>query len=202
MIARRALPRARASLAPRRARGRCATASMSFCDDDLLGMKSWELAEGEMLRRAAQQTADKAQLPLEQIQLFITGDLNNQIIASGFAARALAVPFLGQYGACSTFIQSLVLGCALVSGGMADNALCAASSHFCTAERQFRFPLEMGNQRPPQASWTATACGLRTGYARHDGRRALCDPRHRRARGRSWHQGRQPHGRGHGAGGI
>ncbi len=128
-------------------------------EDDLLGMKSWELAEGEMLRRAALLTAEKARLPLEQAQLFITGDLNNQIIASGFAARALSVPFLGQYGACSTFIQSLVLGCALVSGGMAENALCAASSHFCTAERQFRFPLEMGNQRPPQASWTATACG-------------------------------------------
>ena len=151
---------ARTSIAgPKEGKGPLRDSFDVVLDDDLLSMKSWELAEGEMLRLAAQQTADKAQLPLEQVQLFITGDLNNQIIASGFAARALAVPFLGQYGACSTFIQSLVLGCALVSGGMADNALCAASSHFCTAERQFRFPLEMGNQRPPQASWTATACG-------------------------------------------
>ena len=155
---------ARTSIAgPKEGKGPLRDSFDVVLDDDLLGMKSWELAEGEMLRRAAQQTADKAQLPLEQIQLFITGDLNNQIIASGFAARALAVPFLGQYGACSTFIQSLVLGCALVSGGMADNALCAASSHFCTAERQFRFPLEMGNQRPrrPQPAAAHWLCPAR-----------------------------------------
>ena len=87
------------------------------------------------------------------------GDLNNQIIASSFAARSLGVPFIGLYGACSTFVQALVIGSALISGGYLDNAVCAASSHYCTAERQFRFPLELGSQRPPQASWTATACG-------------------------------------------
>lgn len=128
-------------------------------DDDLLGMKSWELAEGEMVRRAVERTAQAANLPLDQLQVMISGDLNNQIIASSFAARALGVPFFGQYGACSTFVQSLVLGGALISGGFVQNAMCCASSHFCTAERQFRFPLEMGTQRPPQASWTATACG-------------------------------------------
>lgn len=128
-------------------------------DDDLLGMKSWELAEGEMVRRAVERTLNEAKLSRDQVRLMISGDLNNQIIASSFAARALGIPFLGQYGACSTFVQSLVLGSALISGGFADNAVCCASSHFCTAERQFRFPLELGNQRPPQASWTATACG-------------------------------------------
>ena len=128
-------------------------------EDDLLGMKSWELAEGEMVRQAVEMTAQKANLPLDQVQLMISGDLNNQIIASSFAARALGVPFFGQYGACSTFVQSLVLGAALICGGFVENAVCCASSHFCTAERQFRFPLEMGTQRPPQASWTATACG-------------------------------------------
>ena len=128
-------------------------------DDDLLGMETWELAEGEMVRRAAMETLQKAGLTPEQAQLMISGDLNNQIIASSFAARALGLPFLGQYGACSTFVQSILLGGALICGGFADNALCGASSHFCTAERQFRFPLELGNQRPPQASWTATACG-------------------------------------------
>jgi len=66
---------------------------------------------------------------------------------------------MGQYGACTTFVQALLLGSAFISGGFAENAVCCASSHFCTAERQFRFPLELGNQRPPQASWTATACG-------------------------------------------
>lgn len=136
-------------------------------EDDLLGMKSWELAEGEMVRQAVEMTAQRANLPLDQVQLMISGDLNNQIIASSFAARALGVPFFGQYGACSTFVQSLVLGAALICGGFVENAVCCASSHFCTAERQFRFPLEMGTQRPPQASWTATACGcalLRQGY--------------------------------------
>jgi len=122
-------------------------------------MKSWELAEGEMVRRAVDETLKKARLKPEDLQVMISGDLNNQIIASSFAARALGMPFLGQYGACSTFVQALVLGSALICGGFAENAACCASSHFCTAERQFRFPLELGNQRPPQASWTATACG-------------------------------------------
>ena len=128
-------------------------------EDDLLGMKTWELAEGEMVRRAVEQTAQKSGRSPEEIQLMIAGDLNNQIIASSFAARETKIPFMGQYGACTTFVQALLLGSALISGGFAENAVCCASSHFCTAERQFRFPLELGNQRPPQASWTATACG-------------------------------------------
>jgi stage V sporulation protein AD len=89
----------------------------------------------------------------------LAGDLQDQITASGFAARALGIPFFGLYGACSTFIESLVLGGALVDAGLADRAICAASSHFCAAERQYRFPLELGNQRPPSAQWTATAAG-------------------------------------------
>ena len=128
-------------------------------DDDLLGQKSWELAESEMVRRCAQGALDAANLSPGAIQAMLGGDLNNQIIATSFAARTLGVPFLGLYGACSTFVQALALGSALVSAGSLDSALCAASSHFCTAERQFRFPLELGTQRPPQASWTATACG-------------------------------------------
>ena len=151
---------ARTSIAgPKEGKGPLADEFDIILEDDLLGMKSWELAEGEMVRRAVETTLQKAQLPREELQLLISGDLNNQIIASSFAARALGVPFFGQYGACSTFVQSLVLGSALICGGFAQNAACCASSHFCTAERQFRFPLELGNQRPPQAAWTATACG-------------------------------------------
>lgn len=151
---------ARASIVgPKEGKGPLADQFDIILEDDLLGMKTWELAEGEMVRRAIEKTLQSAALPLDQVHLMIAGDLNNQIIASSFAARALGLPFLGQYGACSTFVQSLVLGSALICGGFADNAVCCASSHFCTAERQFRFPLEMGNQRPPQASWTATACG-------------------------------------------
>ena len=144
---------------PKEAKGPLAEYFDILFDDDLLGMKSWELAEGEMVRRAAERTIAEAGIQPEQVEAMICGDLNNQIIASSFAARSLGIPFMGQYGACTTFIQSLILGGALIDGGHLNNALCCASSHFCTAERQFRFPLEMGNQRPPQASWTATACG-------------------------------------------
>ncbi len=144
---------------PKEGKGPLADEFDIILEDDLLGMKSWELAEGEMQRRALETALQRAQLSADQIQILISGDLNNQIIASSFAARALGIPFFGQYGACSTFVQALVLGGALIDAGFVENALCCASSHFCTAERQFRFPLEMGNQRPPQASWTATACG-------------------------------------------
>ena len=144
---------------PKEAKGPLAEYFDILLEDDLLGMKSWELAEGEMVRRAAEYTLKQAQMTADHAQVFISGDLNNQIIASSFAARSLQIPFLGQYGACSTFVQSMLLGSALIDGGFTENALCCASSHFCTAERQFRFPLELGNQRPPQASWTATACG-------------------------------------------
>ena len=128
-------------------------------EDDLLGQKSWELAESEMVRRAVVQTLQSASIRPDAVQAMLGGDLNDQIIASSFAARTLGIPFLGLYGACSTFVQSTLLGSALISGGYLDNAVCVASSHFCTAERQFRFPVEMGNQRPPQASWTTKACG-------------------------------------------
>jgi len=128
-------------------------------EDDLLGQRSWELAEMEMVRRCAKEAVSRSRLPEEAVQAMLGGDLNNQIIASSFAARSLGMPFIGLYGACSTFVQALVVGSALISGGFLENALCTASSHFCTAERQFRFPLELGTQRPPQASRTATACG-------------------------------------------
>jgi len=131
----------------------------ALLDDDLLGQKSWELAESEMVRRCCRDALDAAGLSAGALEALLGGDLNNQIIATSFAARRLGAPFVGLYGACSTFVEALALGSALVSGGYLNNALCCASSHFCTAERQFRFPLELGTQRPPQASWTATACG-------------------------------------------
>ena len=127
--------------------------------DDLLGQKTWELAEMEMVRRCALRALEDGGLRADAAQAMLGGDLNNQIIATSFAARTLGIPFLGLYGACSTFTQSLALGAALISAGFLGNAVCVASSHFCTAERQFRYPLELGTQRPPQASRTATACG-------------------------------------------
>lgn len=144
---------------PKEGKGPLAKWFDEVLEDDLLGQKSWELAEMEMVQRCVQAALNGARMTDEQAQAMLGGDLNNQIIASSFAARALGVPFIGLYGACSTFVQALVIASALISGGFLENAVCAASSHFCTAERQFRFPLELGTQRPPQASWTATACG-------------------------------------------
>ncbi len=128
-------------------------------EDDLLGEKSWELAESKMFEQCIRLTLTKANLQPEQLHLLIGGDLLNQIIAASFAARQLAVPFIGLYGACSTMAESLCMGSMLIDGGMADTAICAASSHFCTAERQYRAPLELGNQRPPTAQWTVTGTG-------------------------------------------
>ncbi len=127
--------------------------------DDLLGMPSWEQAESEMIRRAILMCIEKGGMDMRQVGVVLSGDLLNQIMSSGLAARALGLPFFGLYGACSTFVEGLVLGGVLVDGGYRESAVSAASSHFCTAERQFRFPLELGTQRPPAAQWTTTAAG-------------------------------------------
>ena len=144
---------------PKESKGPLAEFFDEASPDDLFGQKTWEQGESEMLRRCAARALADAGIAPEAAQAFFSGDLNDQIIATGFAARALGAPLVGLYGACSTFVEGLVLASALVSGGYLENALCAASSHFCTAERQFRFPLEMGTQRPPSAQWTATAAG-------------------------------------------
>ena len=86
------------------------------------------------------------------------GDLLNQFISSSFGLRELNIPFFGVFGACSTFVESMSLGAICVES-FAENVLCATSSHFCSAEKQFRFPLELGNQRPPSSQWTVTGSG-------------------------------------------
>ena len=116
---------------PKEGKGPLAAWFDTVLEDDLLGQKSWELAEMEMVRRCVQAALNEARLTDEEVQAMLGGDLNNQIIASSFAARALGVPFIGLYGACSTFAQALVVGSALISGGYLDNAVCAASSHYC-----------------------------------------------------------------------
>lgn len=128
-------------------------------EDDLLGQKSWELAESEMLRRTVELCLQKESMNADEVHALLAGDLNAQIMSAGFAARELRIPFLGLYGACSTMIEALLVGAEMVAAGSAGNAVCAASSHFCTAERQFRSPLELGTQRPLSAQWTATAAG-------------------------------------------
>lgn len=128
-------------------------------EDDMYGEKTWEKAECKMLQTAMERAMKRAQLKKENIDIMLSGDLINQIMTSSFAARDLHIPFLGLYGACSTMTESLVIGSMLIDGGFAQNILASASSHFCTAERQFRMPVEHGNQRPMSAQWTATAAG-------------------------------------------
>ncbi|MGL5715954.1 MAG: stage V sporulation protein AD [Paraclostridium sp.] len=128
-------------------------------DDDLCGEKSWEFAESKMIQTAMQTAISKVNKSIEDIDYMIAGDLLNQLLSSSFAARELAIPFIGVYGACSTMAQSLSLASMLIDGEFADLIVSGASSHYCSAERQFRFPLELGNQKPMTAQWTVTGAG-------------------------------------------
>lgn len=128
-------------------------------EDDLFGENTWEKSESKLQKEAIKNALDKASLPLNKIDYIFGGDLLNQIIASGYSARDLQIPFFGLYGACSTMSESLSLGAMIIDGGYADNVICVTSSHFSSAERQYRFPLELGNQRPLSAQWTVTGAG-------------------------------------------
>lgn len=128
-------------------------------EDDTYGENTWEKSESKMLKTAMTESMRRAGKTTEDIGAMLSGDLLNQLMSSSFMARDLQIPFLGMYGACSTMTESLMLGAVLTDGGYSDNVMVGASSHYCTAERQFRMPLEHGNQRPPSAQWTATAAG-------------------------------------------
>jgi stage V sporulation protein AD len=128
-------------------------------EEDMFGEKTWEMAESKMLSESIHIAMRKAGKNEDQIDAILSGDLLNQLMSSTFSAKDFSIPFLGIYGACSTMTESILLGCVLVDGGYADTIVAAASSHYSTAERQFRMPLEHGNQRPPSAQWTATASG-------------------------------------------
>ncbi len=128
-------------------------------EDDLFGEESWEKAESRFHYEAASTCIRKAGISPQQVAVTLGGDLLDQIMAASMAARELHRPFLGLYGACSTMAESLCIGAMLVDAGHVPNALCTVSSHFCSAERQYRFPLEYGCQRPPTAQWTVTGAG-------------------------------------------
>ena len=112
-----------------------------------------------MQRTALALAANQCALPIAELDLLFAGDLLAQCMVSGYAAREAGIPYVGLYGACSTMAESLALAACMIDGGFARHAGAAASSHFCTAERQYRFPLAYGGQRPPTAQWTATAAG-------------------------------------------
>ena len=127
--------------------------------DGLHSEKSWEVAESKMLQEALQGAMDQASVQKEQIDFMLAGDLLNQITSSNFAARQMALPFIGLYGACSTMALSIAIGSMLIDGGFARNILVGVSSHHDTAERQYRLPTEQGAQRAMSAQWTVTGAG-------------------------------------------
>jgi len=127
--------------------------------NDDFNEKTYERAERKMLEQAICGAIDKANLLSTDIDILLSGDLLNQIISATFSARQIQTSFIGLFGACSTMTESLAVGACLVDGGFANKVACATCSHFSTAERQFRFPLELGCQRPPTAQWTVTGAG-------------------------------------------
>ncbi|MDO4568063.1 MAG: stage V sporulation protein AD [Clostridia bacterium] len=127
--------------------------------DDMWGQKTFEQCERLMFEQSVKLAMHKCGKRDGGVDVLLGGDLLNQIISAGFAARTLQLPFLGLYGACSTIVESLLIGSALVDGGFVDAAACAASSHFSTAERQYRMPLELGTQSTPTSQRTVTGAG-------------------------------------------
>ena len=130
-----------------------------LCADSFFGEKTWEKAESVMQKRVLRRCLERAGMEPGDLHYILAGDLLNQCIGSAFSLRDFPVPFYGLYGACSTMGESLSLGAMLIDGGFASAVAAMTSSHFCTAERQYRMPVPYGSQRPPTAQWTATAAG-------------------------------------------
>ncbi len=128
-------------------------------EDDLFGEKTFEHSERKIFTEAVRGAIKKGKLDVSQLDVLVSGDLLNQIITSSYTARELSIPYLGLYGACSTMAESLAVGALLIDSGSMSHVACCTGSHFSSAERQYRFPLELGNQRPPTSQWTVTGSG-------------------------------------------
>lgn len=144
---------------PKEAEGPLAKYFDQCLDDEFWGEKTWEKAESKIIKENVNALVAKSGIASTDIDYCFAGDLLNQCISSSFGLRDSNIPFIGIFGACSTFVEGLGLGSVFIDGGAADNVICAASSHFCSAEKQFRFPLELGNQRPQSSQWTVTGSG-------------------------------------------
>jgi len=127
--------------------------------DNLNQFNSWEQCESYMMEWVIKKTVDKEKSTMGMIDCVLAGDLLNQLMSTHFALKNLKRPFLGLYGACSTMVESMLLGAMLIDGGFANKIVAAVSSHHDAAERQYRFPSELGVQRPPSAQWTVTGSG-------------------------------------------
>ena len=143
---------------PKEAEGPIAKYFDKCLEDEFWGEKTWEKAESKIIKETVNTVIAKSGIPSDSIDYCFAGDLLNQCISSSFGLRELNIPFFGIFGACSTFVEGLSLAAIFADSGI-NNILCAASSHFCSAEKQFRFPLELGNQRPQSAQWTVTGAG-------------------------------------------
>lgn len=128
-------------------------------EDDMFGCNTWEEAESALQKKAVGLALDKAGLKPEDVSFLYAGDLLGQSMATSFGLSSFQIPLLGVYGACSTCGESMTLGAMGIAGGFAEKVVCVTSSHFASAEKEFRFPLEYGNQRPLSASWTVTGSG-------------------------------------------
>ena len=131
----------------------------AYTTDSFFGEKSFEKAESKLQKTAVQTALDKAGLTAEDINNIFAGDLLNQCIGSSFGLRSFGIPFIGLYGACSTMALSAGLAAVFIDSGAAKKTVSVTSSHFCSAERQYRFPLNYGSQRTPTAQWTVTGSG-------------------------------------------
>ena len=138
-------------------------------EDNTYGEDSWEKAESKFMSTAIHKVVQKAALSTADIQYLLAGDLLNQCSGAHYAVRDTNIPFMGIYGACSTMAEGLGLAALLVDGGFADHIIATTSSHFCSAEKQFRFPLEYGGQRTPTAQWTVTGSGAAVVSAQGNG---------------------------------
>lgn len=127
--------------------------------DTTLGEDSWEKAESRLQTETVNITLKKANMNASDVNYIFAGDLLNQCMSSAFGLRSLDIPFLGQFGACSTMAQSLFLAATSIESGIANYSIAVTSSHYCSSERQFRFPLQYGGQRTPTAQWTVTGSG-------------------------------------------
>ncbi len=128
-------------------------------EDTTLGEDSWEKSESKLQLEAVTTALQKAKLNCSDVDFLFAGDLLNQCIASTFGLITTGIPFIGMYGACSTMASTLMNASIFISGGNADKCAAVTSSHFCSAERQYRMPLQYGGQRPPSAQWTVTGSG-------------------------------------------
>lgn len=127
--------------------------------DDMFGKKTWEEAESELQRKAVDKLLEKSGYKAKSIDYVFAGDLLGQSIATSFGVKGFEIPHFGLYGACSTCGEALTLASIIIAGGMAGNCIGLASSHFASAEKEFRYPLDYGNQRPLSSSWTVTGSG-------------------------------------------